>query len=366
MPFAIFFVLATLGISMASNPASSFAYWKDTYVKIAIMVIVLSWSIKSEKQLIWIQRAIIYCGIAVAIVTLYNKSAGIGLVEGTRVTIGRNIGSMLGDPNDLSLVLLFAVGSCLGAATTKGLSWTDRGIGLMAYCLLVVAIIATQSRGGLLGIAAVTGVFAAQKIKSKAILGGLGAVALIGLYAVAGISDRQSGGSHEEGIDVSAMGRIHAWNAAFKMALYNPITGVGMDNFLLNYFDYSDYWSGKPHAVHSTWFGVMGETGFLGFIFFMWMVIAVFRTIYTTRKRLVVIPDSSAILRASASGLLGGTIGFCVSGSFLTQGFTWPIYIILAITIGLRRITDARYAPPDKDGPPARKPPSIAYPEHKD
>ena len=35
-----------------------------------------------------------------AIVTLMNKANGTDLVEGTRVTIGRTIGSVLGDPND--------------------------------------------------------------------------------------------------------------------------------------------------------------------------------------------------------------------------------------------------------------------------
>ena len=74
--------------------------------------------------------------------------------------------------------------------------------------------------------------FRGSKIKSKAILGGLGAVALIGL-AVAGISDRRSGGSQEDRrLCDGAYPRVEC---RVQMALYNPIT-VGMDNFLLNYF----------------------------------------------------------------------------------------------------------------------------------
>ncbi len=341
-PFVIFFILTTLGIVTASNPMNSFGYWKDTYVKIAIMVFALSWSIRSEKDMRWILRAIVLCGIAVAIITLRNKAQGIGLVEGSRVTIGRDLGSMLGDPNDLSLVLLFAVGSSLGACTTKGVKLFDRALGLMAYVLLVLAVVATQSRGGLLGVAAVTGVFAAQKIRSKLLLGTIGIAALVALYAVAGISDRQSGGAHEEGIDESAMGRIHAWVAAMRMAVHNPFTGVGVDNFLFNYFDYSDFWDGQNHAVHSTWFGVLGETGLLGFIIFTWMMIGMFKTILSTKRTLWRDDETPPILKAASAGLLGGFVGFCVSGSFLTQGFTWPIYIILAVTIGLSRITAAR------------------------
>ena len=67
----------------------------------------------------------------------------------------------------------------------------------------------------------------------------IGAVALTALFAVAGISDRASGGAHEEGIDESAMGRIYAWGAAFRMAVDHPVSGVGLNNFLANYWAYS-------------------------------------------------------------------------------------------------------------------------------
>jgi hypothetical protein len=33
--------------------------------------------------------------------------------------------------------------------------------------------------------------------------------------------------------------------------------------------------------------------------------------------------------------LLSGMVGFCTSGTFLTQGFTWPLYILMALTIAL-------------------------------
>ncbi|MCR9257698.1 MAG: O-antigen ligase family protein [Alphaproteobacteria bacterium] len=340
-PFVVFFLLATVGIFTASNVGNSLGFWKDTYVKIGIMVFALSWSIRTKQDMAWMMRAIIVAGIAVATVALKNKAAGIGLVEGTRVTIGRDIGSMLGDPNDLSLVLLFAVGFSLGMTTTKGLGRLDRVLGASTYVLLILAILATQSRGGLLGIAAVTGVFVAQRIKSKLVLGGVGFIALMALFAVAGVDDRQSGGAHEEGIDESAMGRLHAWKAAIFMALGNPLTGVGIDNFLYNYFDYSDFWDGKNHAVHSTWFGVLGETGLLGFGVFVWMMFVLYRTIHGLSRKTASEDGMSPVLRASANGLLGGFTGFCVSGTFLTQGFTWPIYIILAVAIALRRIVDA-------------------------
>jgi hypothetical protein len=38
-----------------------------------------------------------------------------------------------------------------------------------------------------------------------------------------------------------------------------------------------------------------------------------------------------------AQALIAGMAGFIVSGTFLTQGFTWPIYIMLALTVAVAR-----------------------------
>ncbi|RED43787.1 O-antigen ligase family protein [Aestuariispira insulae] len=338
LPFICLFILTTIGIFFSSNPAESGAFWKDTYIKIAIMVFALSWTIRTERQLAWAARAIALSGLVIALIAISNKMAGIGLVEGSRVTVGRDIGSMLGDPNDLSLVMLFGAAFAISLVSSRGTHWFDKLIGLTGYCAIFFAIIATQSRGGLLGVAAVTGVILSQKIKSKFLLGTVGLLALSLLFALAGIDDRQSGGAHEEGIDESAMGRIHAWNAAFIMALHNPFTGVGLNNFLNNYFDYSSHWDGKTHAVHSTWFGVMAETGLLGFAVFIWMVLALLRRLLTQKKFLAQQDVQNPTLVAVTTALIAGFTGFCVSGTFLTQGFIWPIYIILAMTIAMCRI----------------------------
>ena len=74
-------------------------------------------------------------------------------------------------------------------------------------------MIATQSRGGLLGVLVIFGVFAIKKIQSKLLLGSLMVTASLLLFVVAGILC-QSGGAGEEGIDASAQGRLYAWEAA--------------------------------------------------------------------------------------------------------------------------------------------------------
>ena len=62
---------------------------------------------------------------------------GIGLVEGTRVTIGREIGSVLGDPNDLALVLMFPASFAVSLIATQGVGKSSRLLGLLAFVTIM-------------------------------------------------------------------------------------------------------------------------------------------------------------------------------------------------------------------------------------
>jgi len=332
----IFFMLVILSIVMATNRPLALSYFTSTYWKIMVMAFAIAWLARTIKDFTLSLRLITLSGLAVGLVALYNKVNEIGIVEGTRVTIGRDLGSVLGDPNDLSLVLLFPFSFSLSLLLAKGMPRWDRLLGLVTAVVLVLAVIATQSRGGLLGIAAVVAMFAWRRFESKVLLVSCGSVLMIALYFVAGISGRKSGGAAEAGLDESAMGRIHAWEAAFGMAVDNPVTGVGMNNFYSNYFFYSKYWDGLNHAVHSTWFGVLGETGFTGLLVFLSMVFALLKCAHRVLGKMISAPSHfPAVMTTIGEGNLAGLVGFCVSGTFLTQGFTWPLYILLAFTVAV-------------------------------
>lgn len=335
---ALFWLLVIIGILFASNRGMAVASFKGIYWKIIVMTLAITWLVNSQMMVKRMSLMIVVTGILISSVALFNSANGIGLVEGSRVTIGRELGSMLGDPNDLALVLMFPLAFAISLTMTKNIGFA-RIIGLVCTIAAMAAVIATQSRGGLLGSLAVFGMFGLKYIRSKVLLVTLGVVAAGLLFAMAGISDRQSGGAAEEGIDASAMGRIYAWQAAFKMALENPFTGVGLDNFYVNYFYYSPHWDGLNHAVHSTWFGVLAETGFLGLVVFIGLIISLLRTSRATIYQLSLNPDNySPYLHANVYAVYAGLIGVIVSGTFLTQGFNWPLYILAALAISSAHI----------------------------
>jgi len=333
--FSGFFVLTTIGVAFAVNRPTALTYWTATYWKIGIMTVAIAWLVRTPKDFMWAAKSFIIAGSAVAAVAISNKLQGIGLVEGTRVTISREMGSVLGDPNDLALVLSFPLAFSASLIVSR-LGWLNRLLGLVSSGLIIWAIVCTQSRGGLLAILGVAGVVGWRTVKSKALLISAALVAGLVLFAAMGINKRASGGGHEEGIDESAMGRIYAWGAAWKMATSRPLTGVGLDNFVDNYFFYSDHWDGMNHAVHSTWFNVLAETGFPGFIVFVSMVVYCIRSSLRSGASIASARGPPEMYTITLS-LLAGMTGFCLAGTFLTQGFTWPIYILIGLIAAVGR-----------------------------
>ena len=331
----LFFFLVFTGLFFATSRDIAITAFKDSYIKIIIMTFAIAWLTRTPKDFLLSLYLLTLSGAAVAGVALWNKVNGIGLVEGTRVTVGRELGSILGDPNDLALVLMFPISFAISLMLHKGLGLIARLVGAISTIALFSAVIATQSRGGLLGVMAVFGLFAYRRITNKFIFFGGGAVVAMGLFVMAGISGRASGGAAESGVDASAMGRIWAWQAAWGMALANPFSGVGLKNFFSNYYFYSPHWDGLNHAVHSTWFGVMAETGILGIIIFVIMVVQLIRDAIKTTDDGIQCKAPAAIQAASEANL-AAILGIVVSGTFLTQGFTWPIYVVASLIIAMK------------------------------
>ena len=49
------------------------------------------------------------------------------------------------------------------------------------------------------------------------------------------------------------------------------------------------------------------------------------------------------IIQTFSFSVFAGLISFMISGTFLTQGFTWPFYILMALTIALCQYIEQQY-----------------------
>ncbi|MGJ8669992.1 MAG: O-antigen ligase family protein [Oceanococcus sp.] len=341
--FLAFSVVVLGSVLGSSLRPSSMEYFTSVYSKIILMTFVIAWLATSRLHFKLAITGVLLSGLLVAKVAISNKLAGIGLVEETRVTIGRDISSVLGDPNDLAVVLLFPLSFALALAATRRSPWFLRLLGILSAGLICWAILATQSRGGMLGVLAVCGVLGWQRVKNKVLLVAVSAVLASVLYAASGIGDRATVQRGEGDVDLSAQGRLNAWEAAVSMAVDHPLTGVGLNMYLGNYYLYTPHWDGRAHAVHSSWFGVLGETGFIGLLLFIALNLTVTKRAWKMDSGLRQTEGIPLSVLLMSQALLAGLVGNMVSGTFLTHAFLWPFYILLALTIALYRYVETNH-----------------------
>ena len=352
--FLYFSLVVTIGIVFAEDRETALNAWSGMYIKTVIFVFAVTWLFYQAKDFEQFNKVLLWCGIilaAVAISNFVNNTIDVMNVRGIlRVTIGRQLGSMLGDPNDLALIFLLPLSVSIAYLLTAKASVFCRVISSIALPAMLYTVKLTQSRGGMLGVVGVVAVFLMQKIKSKVLLVLIGGSVLFAIIVASGAFSRSvydASGSLED----SAMGRWIMWGNAIKMAAYNPFFGVGIANFANSQFNELN------KAAHSMWFQILGDTGSLGFIFFMLFAIPIwiknYKMLKVLKEKYLNDRKKFAGLYVTAQTLFAGMTGFYIAGSFLTKGFSPATYILLSVSIALQHYVGRELA----SGHEVQKPP---------
>jgi probable O-glycosylation ligase (exosortase A-associated) len=205
--------------------------------------------------------------------------------------------------------------------------------GAMASSLLMA--LGTHSRGALVGMAAMLLVFWWRN-KNKAmwasliVIGGGAALSMMPAHWWERMNTIQT---YQE--DDSALGRLNAWDLAFRVA-NDRITGGG---FMMWFSEVFRMYSPNPerhHAAHSIYFQALGEQGWIGLGLFLaigvatWMACAKMRKLGSTDPELRWAHDLGSMVQVSMAG-------FAAAGAFLS--LTWfdlPYNQMIMATIGLR------------------------------
>ena len=325
---------ASTGILFAADRELAYQAWSTQFTKVLLMCMLMAWLMRVPDDCNLVASVITICGALVSSVAIYNWLNGIDLVGG-RVSIGQLVKSSLADPNDLAFTLMFAVAFSLSIFFARSTGPVQRGVVAIVLLSLFWAIIATKSRGGLLGTLAVLWIYFTKRYKSIVLPLIISAVVGVALFVLADISSRS-----DADLEDSSQGRLTFWKAAFFMALSRPLFGVGMDNFQGMLWSYASVWDGREHVAHSIWFSVMGETGFVGFGLYVGMIVYAFRAVFGAFGYLESI-EAEARTRNLALALTAGFTGTCVAGTFLSQAYSWPVFIQIAFIAALARHVDS-------------------------
>jgi hypothetical protein len=194
---------------------------------------------------------------------------------------------------------------------------------LSCTALLLYGIYLTNSRGALLAVLAVGGVYLWRR-RGPVIAGSLAAAGLMGMKLLS--ARMQELDADEE----SANGRVDAWYTGLHLFTSHPVFGVGAGNFT----EYNDL------TAHNSFVLVLAETGFVGYVLWwafvcysFWMTLSLLR--YTpTEADGEVSADQLQRERSIALTLLLTLCGLFTAAFFLSRSYMVVMYLIVAMVTG--------------------------------
>jgi putative inorganic carbon (HCO3(-)) transporter len=332
------FVLGILALLSVSVLTADVAIYATNLWTVIFGYVLLYWTLRQQltslSRMAGIFRALV---LAHLIVVALNPQ----IFQGERQYI--TSGAFLGDGNDFALSVNVAIPLCLflvfnAAGLTQRLFYTAA---LMAF---VIAVVVTQSRGGTIALVAV-GAYYWLKSDRKLVMASIAAVAVVVVVLVApsGYFERmRTITDSEEG---SRQGRIEAWKAAVRMAVDNPLLGVGAGHFAIMHGAVYRTTTGGPHeqTAHSIYFHVLGEFGLPGIALLVGMIawnLRANRRLATELRRAGLAETSSELRLLTASS--AALIAYAVGGAFLSAFYYPHLYVLGALLAAARHVSKSR------------------------
>jgi putative inorganic carbon (hco3(-)) transporter len=183
----------------------------------------------------------------------------------------------LGDNNGVAVGMLMLATLFLALTRTTDHKWLRRLHLFFAVGVLYRGI-STYSRGAFLALAALMFVYILRSNQKMKAFVGATLIALIVIPSLPPAFWERMGTmavSSEDQLDASSASRLHFWRVAVDMANDYPLLGVGYNSYnnIYDRYDFSVGFYGAGRSVHSMWFGVLAELGYVGLVLFVLMIV---------------------------------------------------------------------------------------------
>jgi len=228
----------------------------------------------------------------------------------------------------------------------------------------VIAVIATESRGGFVGLLGVVlfCLFYSPKKRlavAALIIGGVLAA------AVAGPKYWEEMGTITDTKESTADMRLELWAIAWRMFLHNPVLGVGPGNYRWRIGDYQSAEQLEKFGrvltesilVHSTYFEMLSELGLVGVTLFGIILVRIFhglvrvgrlaeshiRKIDSQRRHDLADNPLTGVsdlrkLRYLALAILGALSGYLLTAAFVSFTYYAHFWLLAALAVALREV----------------------------
>jgi O-antigen ligase len=261
---------------------------------------------------------------------------------------GYRISGPIGDPNFYAEVMVILVPLALERVLNER-NRALRLIAIWALSVITLTVVFTYSRGGFVALcAAVLAWFILYPPRIKYLpflfLVGLALMMLIPQEYMARITSMgelisaPSIGFRTQ--DYSFRGRASETLAGLEMIKRNPILGVGLGNYRVNYQEYAKSIglaiTASERSAHNLYLEVAAETGLVGFTAFAALLWTMARNIISSWKRLKRAGNDRIASMVAALG--ASTFGYFVAAVFIHAAFPRYFWLLFGISLSLPQV----------------------------
>ena len=218
-----------------------------------------------------------------------------------------------------------------------------------ALAVLALAFVRAGSRGGFIALIAVVG-FVVLRYSAIALRQRVLATALVALIVLTTASDQywtqmSTTLSDDDYNRTDESGRMQIWSRGVGYMLGRPLFGVGPGNFptaegMLSLFAARQQFGAgvRWNAAHNSYVQVGAELGLPGLLLFIGLLASAFAALGRSNRRGGA-PDGAHSRAELTQALTASLTGFVVGAFFLSLAYLEMLYALLALVIGLEKVT---------------------------
>ncbi len=259
---------------------------------------------------------------------------------------GRGVSGVVADENDLALFIVTFLPFSFFLLAQRP-AFFKKIMLLAVIALSIVAVVATWSRGGFVGLVAMLGVyfwFSQNKVKILIFIAIL--IGILFAYGGEEYVDRIS--EITEPGEGTAQARIQSWKAGWDMFVDNPL-GVGGNNYPMHFPDYQSDWFSRDmwgRVAHSLWFTLIPETGIIGILIFSSLLITNFKYIFFLRRSIFVnnmnknTDQHDKYYFHLSTAFIASFAGFFAAATFLSVLYYPQFWLLTVLVFSVRNTAD--------------------------
>ena len=329
----VFVIIVTISNFTGEAIDHSTQYW-TRIVKVLVLVFVIIGIIDNRVRVhacVWV--------LAISF-GYYGSKAGLGtLASGGSYRISGPLNSPIHDNNHTAAAFIFVL-PLMNYLRLHSASRLLRWLIVIVMLATLVGIMGTYSRGGFLGLTAMACYFwmrSRGKVRNGIIVCVIAAIGVS--FVPQKYFDRLSTIESAAEEDGSFKGRLEAWQAAINIA-NSRVLGVGPRGYeiphVFSRYKNPDF---EKHAIamHSIYFEVLGDVGYVGLLTYLIMAFSVWLNILWIIRHTANRPElqwAHDFARMSEISL----VGFAVAGAALSMAFFEPMFVTVGLVVCVRVI----------------------------